>query len=120
MRLHQKSLSRVTLESMLRKKRTTLESFLKESGITTYDVLISRCSSIGVVPPEESEFLDAMGNPVTHEFTMPTEGIVVLNPIEDTSTEAAEDQLDDQKDAEINQQIDVAETKKKKKKTSDS
>lgn len=85
MRLQKKSLSRLTLESLLRKKRTNLESFLKETGIVAYDTLVARCNSIGVVPPEREEFTKAMGNPVVHEYSSPTEGIVVLNPTkEDT------------------------------------
>lgn len=89
MRLQQKSLSRLTLESLLRKKRTNLESFLKETGIVAYDTLVSRCNSIGVVPPEREEFTKAMGNPVVHEYSSPTEGIIVLNPQENTEDIAA-------------------------------
>jgi hypothetical protein len=84
MRLQEKSLSKLTLDSLLRKKRSTLESFLKETGIVTYETLETRCRSIGVVPPEREQFLRAMGNPVVHEYSSPTEGIVVLNPLEDS------------------------------------
>lgn len=83
MRLQEKSLSKLTLDSLLRKKRSTLENFLKETGIVTYETLEIRCRSIGVVPPEREQFLRAMGNPVVHEYSSPTEGIVVLNPLED-------------------------------------
>lgn len=82
MRLQEKSLSKLTLDSLLRKKRSTLENFLKETGIVTYETLEVRCRSIGVVPPEREQFLRAMGNPVVHEYSSPTEGIVVLNPLE--------------------------------------
>jgi hypothetical protein len=116
MKLQQKSLSKVTLESVLRKKRTNLKNFLAETGITTYDLLVSRCSTIGVVPPEESTFLKIMGNPTTHEYTLPTEGIVVLDPDLDPSlrisdeSEKFQELSHDQKETSID-------TKKKKKKS---
>lgn len=95
MRLQQKSISKLTLESLLRKKRSNLQSFLKEAGIATYDRLVSRCDSIGVVPPTEAQFRETMGNPLIHEFSSPTDGIVVLNPppsdLEDEVTDTAQD-----------------------------
>ena len=81
MRLQKKSLSKINLTDLLRRKRSTLEKFLKETGIVTYDLLVKRCDSIGVVPPSEDFFLKVKGNPITHEFSSPTEGIVVINPI---------------------------------------
>jgi hypothetical protein len=80
MRLQKKSLSKINLTDLLRRKRSTLEKFLKETGIVTYNLLVKRCDSIGVVPPTEDHFLRVKGNPVTHEFSSPTEGIVVINP----------------------------------------
>jgi len=35
---------------------------------------------MGVVPPSEKDFLDARGNPIIHDVSSPTEGIVVLEP----------------------------------------
>jgi len=80
MRLQKKSISRLNLLDLLRKKRSNLTSYLSENGIASYELLASRCNSIGVAPPTEEEFLNAKGNPVTPEFSSPTEGIVVLNP----------------------------------------
>lgn len=80
MRLQKKSISRLNLLDLLRKKRSTLSNYLSEMGIASYELLSSRCNSIGVVPPTEDEFLKAMGNPITPEISSPTEGIVVLNP----------------------------------------
>lgn len=118
MRLQQKSLSRLTLESLLRKKRTNLENFLKETGIVAYDTLVNRCNSIGVLPPEKEDFLKAMGNPVIHEYSSPTEGIVVLNP---------QDEIDDSKEKELEEFHQVSEEtvtespkRKKKKSTNES
>ena len=35
---------------------------------------------MGVIPPSEEEFSAAKGNPVMHNVSSPTEGIVVLEP----------------------------------------
>lgn len=87
MRLQTKSLSRVSLLDLLRKKRSTLEKFLDDTGIVTYDKLVERCSSIGVVPPGEDQFHKAMGSPMTHEVSSPTEGVVVLAPLPEVHEE---------------------------------
>ena len=79
MRLQKKSLSKISLTDLLRKKRSNLASFLKETGIFSYELLVSRCASIGVVAPPESEFLKLRGNSPTPNISSPTEGIVVLD-----------------------------------------
>ncbi len=79
MRLQKKSLSKISLTDLLRKKRSNLASFLKETGIFSYELLVSRCVSIGVVAPPESEFLKIRGNSPTPSISSPTEGIVVLD-----------------------------------------
>lgn len=66
------------LTDLLRRRRTDLKNFLSETGIVTYELLKTRCSSMGVVPPPEADFKAALGNPVTHNLSSPTEGIVVL------------------------------------------
>ena len=81
MRLQKKSLSRVSFMDLLRRKRTNLKSFLAENGIFSYELLASRCASMGAVPPTQELFNDAMGNPIAPEISSPTEGIVVLEPI---------------------------------------
>lgn len=82
MRLQRKSLSKVELTNLLKRKRTSLSSYLKESGIVTYDLLVKRCNSIGVVPPSEDDFKKAKGTTL-YEYSSPTEGIVVLQPKQD-------------------------------------
>ena len=86
MRLQKKSISKVSLLDLLRRRKTTLEKFLEETGIVTYDLLVARCASGGMTPPTEEQFLKAKGNPVIHEVSSPTEGIVVVNPPEDIKT----------------------------------
>lgn len=125
MRLNKKSLSKVTLSDLLRRKKSSLENFLQETGIVTYELLTARCASIGVVPPTEQEFLNVKGNPATHEISSPMEGIVVMNPPPESdllpflrdSLEADED-VDIQQTAEVAPELssDAPKTKKKKKK----
>jgi len=81
MRLHNHSLSKVSLSDVLRKRRTNLKKFLDDSGIVTYELLTSRCSSMGVLVPSEDDFNSAKGiNPnMTPEVSSPTEGVLVLD-----------------------------------------
>jgi len=83
MRLHQKSISKVSLLSVLKRRKSGLKSFLQETGIVTYELLKNRCDSMGVIPPEESEFLDAVGvtsADAPRNVSSPTEGLIVLDP----------------------------------------
>ena len=116
MRLQKKSISSINLTDLLRKKKSNLENYIKENGIVTYELLSARCSSLGVVPPSEKDFLNAMGNPVTPEISSPTEGIVVVNPESDQEDLPVEDE------AQQVPQDDTAEAPRqprKKKKNSD-
>jgi len=81
MRLQKKSLSKVSLTDILRRRKTTLEKYLIETGIVTYDLLVSRCESSGFVPPTLEAFYKAQGRsspaPVA---SSPTEGVIVMEP----------------------------------------
>lgn len=70
-----KNLPGLKLTDLLRRRKKTLEKFINEFGITTYESLLSRCERIGVVPPSVEDFEEIVTRPVTS----PTEGIVVLN-----------------------------------------
>jgi hypothetical protein len=96
MRLQKKSLSRVQLTDLLRRRKTTLEKFLKDTGIVTYELLVERCSSMGVVAPTREQFSSVRGNPETYEVSSPTEGVVVLSPPEKITviSEASGAQID--------------------------
>lgn len=87
MRLQKKSLSKINLADLLRRRKSTLEKFLDETGIVTYALLKQRCASIGVIPPTEEYFMQTKGNPATHEISSPTEGIIVINPLPEITDE---------------------------------
>ena len=100
MRLQEKSLSKLTLLDLLRRKRKNLSTHLKETGIVTYERLVRTCSSVGLVPPTEKQFMDAMGNPTTPKISSPTDGILVLEP----------PPINDIADSQVQQETDVEST----------
>ena len=105
MRNREKALSRVNLADLLRKKRKTLKVFLKENGIITYDRLLTRCELIGVVPPNEKDFLNARGvTSQLHEVSSPTDGIVVLEPAQEIQEENT-DNNPNENTPELNEEV---------------
>jgi hypothetical protein len=82
MRLHERSLSKVSLTDILRRRKKSLREFLLENGIVTYETLTTRCSSMGVLPPSIASFNEAAGKTSEAQFmaSSPTEGVVVLDP----------------------------------------
>jgi len=71
-----KGLPPIKLENILRKKKTTLKSFLSSSGIFSYQTLLQKCEKMGVSPPSEKEFREAVGDVAV---SSPQEGIIVLD-----------------------------------------
>ena len=82
MRLHQRSISKVTLLSLLKRRKSDLKRFLSDTGIVTYELLKSRCDSMGVIQPEEKDFINASGVNAAGIalVSSPTEGLIVLDP----------------------------------------
>jgi len=64
----------ITLEALLRRRRTTLARYLQATGVDTYDSLLRRCASMGVTPPTPEAF--AAAHPTW--VTSPAEGVVVV------------------------------------------
>ena len=93
MRLSKNSISKVSLSDILRRRRKTLPQFLKEFGIVTYELLVARCNSMGVVPPTEEKFaLVAGGSPP--QVSSPAEGVIIVDvvpqPVHQPITESAQ------------------------------
>lgn len=82
MRLHRRSFSKVNLLDVLKRKKSNLAKFLSDSGIVTYELLVDRCNSMGVVPPEEDVFFVALGRKQEDvpNVSSPAEGVVILEP----------------------------------------
>ena len=64
------------LQDLLRKRKVTLKTFVKETGISTYQKLQEKCAKLGVSSPTEEEFKAIFPERVSS----PQEGIVVLDP----------------------------------------
>lgn len=81
MRLSKKSISKVTLSDLLKRRRTDLRNFLSSSGIVSYELLKTRCHSMGVTPPSVEEFSNATGTKLdgAPDVSSPAEGIIVVS-----------------------------------------
>lgn len=91
MRLHKKSMSKVNLVDLLRRRKSDLTKFLTETGIVAYDTLKNHCNTMGVNPPSIEEFVAASGNPYpTPIVNSPAEGVVVLEPLPEDPVKFAE------------------------------
>ena len=126
MKFQKKSVSKLALTDLLRRKRTNLAKYLTDSSICTYELLLSRCFSIGVIAPSEEQFLKARGTGNLCEVSSPCEGIVVLYPayepafdIQEESKNAEEEDSIQQfvvnNDNFIVQEQETTKTKRKKK-----
>jgi len=82
MRLQAESISKVALTDVLKRRRTSLKRYLDENGIVTYELLVSRCKSMGFVPPSQELFAEVTGKGVDSapDISSPTEGVIVLDP----------------------------------------
>jgi len=75
MKLNLRNRPGIKLETLLKRRRTTLASFLEKQGITTYETLLERCARMGCEPPTMEKFMVATSHAVV---SSPTEGVVVL------------------------------------------
>lgn len=71
-----KGLPPIKLIDLLKKRRITLQKFIKDSGMNSYQTLLSKCEKMGVSAPGEAEFREAVGG----IFSSPQEGVIVLEP----------------------------------------
>lgn len=75
-RIYVKNLPKLRLADLIKRRKTTLKTFLSEFGITTYEGLLERCARMGVGSPTRDEFM-ATETPVV---SSPSEGVIVLEP----------------------------------------
>jgi len=88
-----KKLPPIRLVDLLKKRKTNLKEFLNSSGISTFVTLQQKCEKMGVSPPSESDFFEAVGNIIT---SSPQEGVVVLDPpvlLKDTGEKVLVDEI---------------------------
>lgn len=72
-----KNIPKLTLNDLLRRRKMTLESFVKELGTQSYNALVARSDRLGVQPPTEKEYLKIFPNIVNSQ----QDGVIVLEPI---------------------------------------
>jgi hypothetical protein len=71
-----KGLPPIRLVDLLKKRKTNLKEFIKNSGIASCQTLLLKCNKMGVSAPNESDFNSALGKVVSS----PQEGVIVLDP----------------------------------------
>jgi hypothetical protein len=105
----------IKLQDLLRKRRTNLKEFLKNSGIATYTTLEQKCQKLGVSTPTEDEFTQALGPVVSS----PQEGVIVLDPptlVKDTGEKVDVDYFSAEEPAAAEASVEPAPKKKSSKK----
>jgi hypothetical protein len=75
-RIKVKNMPRLRLTDLLRRRKTTLDAFITESGVQTYEALVIRCNRLGVAPPDRSAWDELRPDIVSS----PSDGVVVLDP----------------------------------------
>lgn len=79
-----KNMPRLRLSDLLKRRKMTLEGFLQDSGVQTYEALVNRCNRLGCLPPLREEYRQL--RPVI--VNSPQDGVVVLEapPLIEEST----------------------------------
>lgn len=68
--------SQIRLEDLLRRRKSTLNQFMQERGITTYECLDGTCKRLGVLTPSQRSFIEC----IDHYISNPSAGIIVVSP----------------------------------------
>jgi hypothetical protein len=78
-KIHLKNLPKLSLQKLLQRRKMSLQQFLEENNIKTYDELVKRCSSgkncLDVVVPTQKEFEEAFSS---LQAVIPTLNIVSI------------------------------------------
>lgn len=68
--------SQIRLEDLLRRRKSTLNQFMNDRGITTYEGLDGVCKRLGVLTPNQGSFIEC----IDHYVSNPAAGVVVVPP----------------------------------------
>ena len=60
MNVGRKNTSKLTLASVLKRRKTTLREFTAQLGLSTYEAVCDYSVRMGIVPPSETEYADAV------------------------------------------------------------
>lgn len=99
--------SQIKLEDLLRRRKSNLQQFLKDRGITTYEGLDSTCKRLGVTTPSHEFFSSCVDNYVSN----PSAGVIVVPPpiLVEEATGNPVSSLEEDKFEELRPQISVKE-----------
>lgn len=89
--------SQIRLEDLLRRRKSTLNQFMQERGITTYESLDGICKRLGVLTPNQGSFIEC----IDHYISNPGAGIIIISPsitIEESTGNPKFDVVDSFKD----------------------
>lgn len=74
-----KNQPKITLEHVIKRRKTSLKQFVKDAGVQTYNGLLELCNRLGVAPVTEEQYKKEI-KPLL--VTSQEDGIVVIEPIE--------------------------------------
>lgn len=94
-----KNQPKLTLESLLKRRKTTLKNFLNDAGVQSYSGLIELCKRLGIAPISEQDYISETGSRLV---TSQEDGIVVIEPlpVEDVKRIKKNRKKDEVKEAE--------------------
>lgn len=72
-----KNMPRLTLADVLRRRKSNLVNFVKESGVQSYEGLVILCNRLGMLPPTEKIYKSEVNPPLV---SSQQDGIVVMEP----------------------------------------
>lgn len=87
-RIRIKNEPQLTLTRVLQRRRSSLSALVNELGLSTYASLVAWCRRMGLVPPDEQQFLSSL--PSVEPVNDPQEGVIVLDALSPDETSAAE------------------------------
>jgi hypothetical protein len=95
--------SQIRLEDLLRKRKTNLNQFIKDRGITTYEGLDTLCKRLGVLTPNQESFSLCVEKYVSN----PAAGVVVIPPPVVLNESTGEPESDEDTFEDLHPQISI-------------
>lgn len=85
-----KNVPSLTLEAVIKRRKTTLKKFVNDAGVQTYSGLKTLCDRMGVKVPLEVDYVKEVNPPIV---TSQQDGIVVIEPQSNTEKLSPADEL---------------------------
>jgi hypothetical protein len=120
-KIHLKNLPKLSLQKLLQRRKMSLQHFLEENNIKTYDELIRKCSSgkncLDVIAPTQKEFEELFPQAVTPKLSITS---IVAPKIEQLTVDVsltlpAELNVSHSRDTENTREVEIKEENDSKK-----